>query len=302
MVIFSPRAYRYNQLAVSEGFVHGLPFDDSKLFTLKYSDEGETAQYPDNLHFVQQSLPTFEKLSSQDCKQKYAQLFIRDRGDVVVVFGQKELETNHSTIYGTAAGGYGAWPYKWLCPQEINQNFECYARLQKATGDWHFPDYDNPKVEYCLSKPMEQRCKLEYGFRITLLTVIANLLKLLCFIATYILLKRITKAVDNPNQDGKGDNILLITTGDAIASFLETPDPETLGISTVEKEDFENGIWDQRWVKPCPMPWKKRSSCAQFRAIGTKWWLIDMIMYVLHSRGNLLLHQLTGIIGYLPYH
>jgi hypothetical protein len=66
--------------------------------------------------------------------------------------------------------------------------------------------------------------------------------------------------------------------GDALASFLENPDHETLGISTVEKQDFRNGIWDHRWVKPSPMPWKQREKCAWFRAIGVKWWMIDMIV------------------------
>lgn len=78
----------------------------------------------------------------------------------------------------------------------------------------------------------------------------------------------------------KPDDALLITAGDAIASFLETPDKETLGMSIVEKTDFQNGIWDLRWVKINPMPWRKRHKCAWFRAIGLRRWIIGNVMCV----------------------
>jgi hypothetical protein len=205
---------------VTEGFVQGLPFDDSRLLGLVDSDEGTTAKYPDNLHFVQQAIPTYKRLSSRDCKQSYAQLFIRDKGDVVVVVAPKTPETNQSIVYGSSSGGWGAWPYRWLCPRGASQNFDCYTRLQKSNDDWHFPNYesakvayeDTPKVQYCLSKPMEQRCKLEYGFMITLLTVIANFLKLIGFVVTWWLLKRITRDTNPQNRGGENDQTLLITT------------------------------------------------------------------------------------------
>ncbi|KAH6642232.1 hypothetical protein C7974DRAFT_468641 [Boeremia exigua] len=275
VVIFSPSAYRYHQLTVTEGFVKGKPFDDSQLVLMRDSDEGETAQFPDNLHFVQQELPGYERLSIQECKRKYAQLFIRDRGDVVVVVSLNDQGANDSMVLGASAAGWGSWPYKWLCPKELSQSFGCYSGLFRSDSEWRLAQYDSPKVEYCLSKRMPQRCKLEYGFWITVLTIGSNVCKLLGFIATWVLLKRRTRNPDQADGDNRAKHELLVTTGDAIASFLESPDPESIGMSVVEKRDFEHGIWALRWVSIDPMMWRKRYSCAWFRAIGLGWWLTD---------------------------
>lgn len=278
VILFSPSAYEYNSITVTEGFARGLPFDDSELVILHDSDEGETSHWPDNIHFLQQDLPHYNKLSSHDCKRDYAQHFIRDRADVVVVVEPRETETNSSTILGSAAAGWGLWPYKWLCPVESSHNFECYKELFQSDGDWFFPNYKNPKVKYCLSRPMRQQCKLEYGFYITIFVIVANFFKLVCFIETYRMLKRAARATEGSDEKENKRFMPLITTGDAIVSFLETPDPATLGMSIVEKEDFHNGIWDLRWQKIHPMEWRDRGHCAWFRAIGLRRWLTDFIV------------------------
>ena len=74
------------------------------------------------------------------------------------------------------------------------------------------------------------------------------------------------------------ENMLLLTTGDALASFLERPDSHTEGMGTAEKSDFENGIWDIRWVAISPMAWLPRRRRSSFRAIGTRWWVVDMLL------------------------
>ena len=129
---------------------------------------------------------------------------------------------------------------------------------------------------------MKQHCKLQYGKWITTFVIIANFLKLLCFITTFFVVKHHTGDGGSTEAEGKpvGGNELLITTGDAIASFLETPDNETLGMSIVEKEDFQNGIWKHRWVRVNPMLWRKRLPCSSFRAIGLRRWLTGSLLCV----------------------
>jgi hypothetical protein len=276
VIIFSPIAFQYNQLTVTEGFVRGLPFDQNKKVYVRFAEEGENAQWPDNLHFLQQELHTYETLSVSDCKKAYAQHYIRDRSDVVVVIEPKASETNSSTVFGGAFGGMGAFPYEWLCSPESRQNLGCYQQLFRAEEQWLLPDYDGAKVAYCLSKRMSERCTLEYGSIVTMITVAANACKFACFVATYWLLKH--NGSKHAKRNDRREHTPLITTGEAIASFLENPDPETLGMSIVEKEDFRNGIWDLRWVHVNPMPWRERHPCAQFRAIGLRRWLSGTLL------------------------
>lgn len=126
---------------------------------------------------------------------------------------------------------------------------------------------------------MEQKCKLEYGFWITILTIMANFSKVFCFVMTYWIVKKHTEDKQELEPNKKHNDTLLITAGDALASFLEIPDSETRCMSIVEKVDFQNGIWDLRWVNINPMPWRKRMPCSWFRAIGLRRWLVGNILY-----------------------
>ncbi|KAF1845091.1 uncharacterized protein K460DRAFT_394825 [Cucurbitaria berberidis CBS 394.84] len=271
VIIFSPIAYQYNQLTVSEGFVRGLPFDKDQKVVMQFAEEGAGSQWPDNVQFLQDDIHTYENLSVTDCKKAYAQHYIRGRADVVVVVEPTVPEINSSTVFGGAFGGMGAFPYEWLCPPESRQNLECYRQLFQSNTTWIFPDYGNPKVAYCLSRKIPERCTLEYASMAAIVTIGANFFKVVCFMVTYWLLKRNNS--NNAQTGNRNKHTPLITTGDALASFLEDPDPETFGMSIVEKADFQHGIWDLRWVHINPIPWRERFSCAQFRAIGLRRWL-----------------------------
>lgn len=168
IIIFSPIAYQYNQLIVTSGFVHGLPFEDNNNNTgmaiIDFSSEGNGACWPDNLRFLQQDLHHYERLENDDCRRKYAQFYLTDRSDVVVVAKPPTPELNTSIVLGGAAAGWGPWPYQWLCPPESRQKLACSKALLGHENQWKFPNYGGPTVEYCLSKRMDKKCKLEYGF------------------------------------------------------------------------------------------------------------------------------------------
>lgn len=81
---------------------------------------------------------------------------------------------------------------------------------------------------------MPQNCRLEYGFLITVLTIVANVLKVIGFISTHYILKRGARRAGRTQENYRKAQP-LITTGDAIASFLQFEDRETTGMSIVEK-------------------------------------------------------------------
>lgn len=151
-----------------------------------------------------------------------------------------------------------------MCPLESRQKLACAREIIKSGEDRILPNLGGAQVDYCLSKRMPKTCRLEYASLATALTVAANGVKLLCFIATYVMLKWKAKGPDKSKMQP------IITTGDTIASFLASEDTETLGMSIVEKEDFHNGIWDHRWIVISPRIWRERSKCCRFRAIGVR--------------------------------
>jgi hypothetical protein len=131
-------------------------------------------------------------------------------------------------------------------------------------------------VSHCLSKVVERPCTLEYSYVITILVIIANVVKLGCFVATYRLLRRTELRATKTGQTGT----IILSPGDAIASFLEREDETTRGICLAEKKHFESGLWEMPWIEVRPIPWRGRQSKASFRAIGIWRWFSFMTVFV----------------------
>lgn len=272
-IIFSPVAYEYYQITVSENFVAGMKFDDSIQQDIQGYDTG-TDLFGDNLHFLQEAVQqpnTYEKLDNLACQRTYAQDFMQDRSDVIVIVESQASENGTAIVYGVTGAGRGPWPYAWLCPSGSAASFNCLGDLFHDTEEWKFQVFNNSLVKYCLSKQVDQTCKLEYAYTAGVIVVVANLIKLLCFIWVYFLLRKHAGDESSKQQ-------LLITTGDAIASFLADPDPYTFDMSLVAKSDFENGLWKLRFFQIASIPWIDRGSYSIFRVIGRRRWFIGHIL------------------------
>lgn len=103
----------------------------------------------------------------------------------------------------------------------------------KRADNWETFSYS---VDYCLSEPMEEFCRLEFSMTIMIVIVVCNLIKTICMVLT------VWKQKTPP----------LATIGDAIASFVEVPDRTTKGMCTVSKKDICTGAWKNQKGQPAP--------------------------------------------------
>ncbi|PWY89613.1 hypothetical protein BO94DRAFT_623599 [Aspergillus sclerotioniger CBS 115572] len=87
-------------------------------------------------------------------------------------------------------------------------------------------------VSHCLVKEEEQRCQLFFSPPIAIVVIICNILKVICM--------ALTARVERTD--------LMLTVGDALASFLTRPDPATLGRCLLSHADMTHG--PQAWNLP----------------------------------------------------
>lgn len=66
------------------------------------------------------------------------------------------------------------------------------------------------RIEYCLVEPVQQSCKLQFSFPIAVTVVVANFVKAMCMLVMLVVYR---------------EHAALVTIGDAVASFLDEPDP-----------------------------------------------------------------------------
>ncbi|KIK55861.1 hypothetical protein GYMLUDRAFT_133161, partial [Collybiopsis luxurians FD-317 M1] len=77
-------------------------------------------------------------------------------------------------------------------------------------------------VNYCISHPVVPRCQLEFNLPLLVIVIVFNIVKVICMaLAT-----------------GRNNDKPLVTIGDAIASFIDDPDPHTKDMCLVLPSQF----------------------------------------------------------------
>lgn len=194
------------------------------------------------------SSPRVDNLTNLECISAYARRFISDRGPLTLVTSDLRGK-DHVGYIGERwdySDDYGQNPYDWMCPYGCGDaiideepvhacNFSCKSgdidslqnEIQKSEnwtistaiydssdyGAWWEADVHSRlhhtfQIDYCLSPRVSQRCKLQLSFHLFAIVIICNFVKAAAMLWTVFTLSSTT----------------LITIGDAVASFLDSPD------------------------------------------------------------------------------
>ena len=236
-----------------------------------------------------QDLSTWKRLKNEDCMRAYAQSFVSSQGDVLAISASLNasqliypiadswnlpanvwngktwaqpwsVEDSSGNYVNPVASNYTP-PYLWIC-----YNYQIY-RPQRYSGDWCDPNviiankhaagwtlsaYDKTEqytVQYCLSQPIVERCKVQFGLVIMSVVIVCNFLKGLCMVLTLWCHK------SQP----------LVTLGDAIESFLRKADPTTENMCFAGKAAFLEGQWKRAPIAFVKDQWSWSSSVSYRR-------------------------------------
>lgn len=165
-------------------------------------------------------LQELRRLTPGDCLQAYSHRYISAWGDVVLVINSSSNTTITELRNGVTHPGWQS--ISWSC-QDV------------GTGKSHPCNFDNAKlapgqnvlalgnyIAYCLAQPTQPHCKVDIAVSLLLGVVICNAIKVACFVTAIIAWK------SEP----------LATVGDAISSFLTTPDLTTQGLGMLSEHDL----------------------------------------------------------------
>lgn len=204
---------------------------------------------------------SYQRLEKEVCIQEYAKQYLASRKNVILV------STINSTA-GNALLGYRystpQWdpfqpqePFNWICyedtPRWVNEP-PCDVKSLNSTK-WEVPA--GVPVDYCLSEKVPEHCQVYFNTTIMVVIIFCNLVKLLCMA---IIAKKHTTAN-------------LVTVGDAMASFLESPDPCTEHMGLATKDDFKkNDVGMPRTWEPKRRFW--------YQTVSWRRWLLFTSMYV----------------------
>ena len=232
-------SYQSNAFLVSSEFLDGAPFPF--FYTEPESNSFEV------LEGYQKNQTSLEKLDVKKCVEVYTASIISSHSDVLLVSIYSNI-TNSLLDYHDMRGGiYDGDRTGFLRCSEAVKCSQSFATLSDPQN-W---------LQYCLSVPAEEHCKLQFSLTIMIIVIVCNLIKTVCM----------------STIAWKQDPEPLVTLGDAIASFMDRPDVTTKGNCIAGKARFEKSkSWDSLSRK-----WNSKSLLL-FRTASLRRWIVCNIM------------------------
>lgn len=241
----------YELYFASKGWLDGAWYDSQHLpagnrWTSYDSDPGAL------LSAYERDRSQFESLDPDGCIDAYASTYLSDRRNVVLIsdhfvnsshFNADYRDTmanvsRNSSLHAisTSSDQYELYNkydrYGWLCNYngrtEWDENGGCNAGKAKqgaADGNWTIYGWT---VSSCVSEKVEEKCSVNFSLGIAIAVILANLGKALCVAAVCLLL------TDQP----------LLTIGDAVSSFIRSPDQATHGCCLLNRDEIR-----RQWVR-----------------------------------------------------
>ncbi|KAF2728297.1 hypothetical protein EJ04DRAFT_504275 [Polyplosphaeria fusca] len=124
---------------------------------------------------------------------------------------------------------YGSTVYSHLLPSFLRHPiYPVYPIFHKGEKNWASTSQWHTRISYCLSRKVPARCRLQINLWFLLTATVLNAIKLSCLLFTF-------KEQQEPP---------LVTTGDAIASFLSSRCVHSAGMCLLSQEELTRG---KRW-------------------------------------------------------
>lgn len=261
----------FSTLAVQEYSVFATSSDLLNRVDLNWSSPVKTSAGPALTLQDFRNASEWDKLENEQCIEAYGQRIVSARGNLLAVssaVNASKLLLEIANTYGNASySSDSSQAYDWICYDHQADRPVNYSLLwcdpsaiveREQAPSWTITDIVNGtnlyQVEYCLSRPVEKRCKVQFSFVIMGVVIVCNLVKMLCMLFTSYYLR------SQP----------LVTIGDAIASFLQRIDPATKHMCIAGKMHFEQKRW-----KRGPLTWANDTWSWHSTVSFRRWWICD---------------------------
>ncbi|KAB8202251.1 hypothetical protein BDV34DRAFT_215660 [Aspergillus parasiticus] len=204
------------------------------------------------------------RLENADCMSAYATNFQSEYGSVLLLtddFHPNDTDFDFLTIQGASTPVKGNNPYAWMCCNQTVYACEmqtlCRDQLpgiRAHVDNWIVGGY---RVNYCLAEKVPGNCKLEYSLPLAIIVIVFNIVKAIIICAVALTM------TDLP----------ILTTGDAVASFLKTPETRDKDHCLMSKTLAKNPTSKPLPYKAKPQRWAT--------AVSTVRWIICIICYII---------------------
>ena len=265
--------HRYDAFLVTSDFLDGAAFNVTAVFPTLGNG---TFNLQNKLQAYNNNQTSFVKLENEKCVETYTAPILSANSDLLLV--SSNLHATNSLLSAILAADsqfISELKYEYenrnifcllelICDHDYgavtnpqNLSFHTSDLLWSSDGHVNGTTLGLSYIDYCLSKPVVEHCKLQLSVTIMIVVIICNMIKTACTIT--ILWKQ--------------DPEPLVTLGDAIASFLDRPDVTTQRNCMAGRTRFE----DSKHWGPLLCRWDPKRS-HWFRAASRRRWIVCNVL------------------------
>ena len=206
-----------------------------------------------------------ERMENSECYQTFSADYVPDYASVILMTNVTTAE-NPLLEVNIHRSAVQQEPFQWFGDEiDTSHWYLGYSTNAYRNASISSSSTAMAAVEYCLVQSLSQDCTVEIFTGLLWTVIICNLVKVVCFIA--LLYTRFTP---------------LITTGDAVASFLADPDSTTELLGPYAAHDSK-GRENWRGEGP-PFRWNA-TRYWWFRGASKKRWICTgLVLVTLHAR------------------
>ena len=252
---------KYDSYVLSSDFVNGAPFNLTTAYLATYAIGSSTVD--ESFESALGQLETYQKdpnmlirLDNQQCIKVYSNSINSANADLLLMTSTAN-STNSAILYQPdVESTLAVRSASWICQVDPGDATGCDNGYQPNATNWtlHITgDGITVQVQYCLSQPVQEHCRLQFSLAIMIIVILCNVIKAVCMGLV------VWRKGPEP----------LVTLGDAISSFIERPDMTTKNHCIDDKGRFmRDSTWD-----PTISKWEPKSR-NWFRAASPRRWII----------------------------
>lgn len=255
----------FSWIVADESFLNGAAWLDPPIDTDSYCTGYGTPSTTIQHIYDGYKADNYTRMSSLDCFNAYNVDFINTRRNLILITAPRAGMNMSQCAFNSTSwtnSSVVAMDTDWMPGWDEVGTYPYYrndTEFRKDALAGNFTLFDNP-IQYCYSEVAEMSsCQLQYVSYIIYVVVICNVVKFLCMCAA-------ARFLWNLNEP------ILATIGDAVSSFLESPDETTKGHCLLDGEAIRAGVWTSKIAKYDPTYKRKPYTKLYHASSATRWW------------------------------
>ena len=274
---FEPGAYSNITEAFPRYFYQEIYHNSSTGVTI-YGDNGDSRGSYDKQLFssvlegYDTSTRSYEDLTPSECTKLYNTDFVSNHRNLFLITNHASNTTHNNTLLDmihVQVRNDVASPSSWMCncnevglhqiykpagsscnPSELTSNVARGLPWRVELTTW-----EEVEIGGCKSERTVEKCKVQFSLGIMIVVICCNLVKACCMVMAVVRSREPT----------------LVTLGDAVDSFLEIPDPTTMGICFADRQ-FIKREWRRGW-RTGPRQWKQKGAQRWWTSVSKTRWI-----------------------------